>query len=118
MQTFVEFLVLGVQSQHIRVCPERDESKVNPPENCYGFRFFDQDTHTVNGRVFSGERQNVSTYYYGQRFSLDEAKAFHSKENILELLISYMEKHQLTSLVETRFGQYIALQDGDTVLPI
>lgn len=119
LKHYVEYLYPGllVSETSVSEIPERDVSKVEISDNCFGFRFFDRTVTVVDGETLTGDRKNVSGWHYqGEKMSLEQVKETFGGDGKHETLIWNMENNGYASVVKTKFGQFIPLSDEDTVI--
>lgn len=119
LKNYVEFLSPGAHAiEHsVKEIPERDAKKVELSDTCFGFRFFDRTVINIDGETFTGERKNVSGWYYiGKKLTLKKLKAAFGNDENYRTLIFNMEIREFNAVVETKFGYFIPLHDDDKVL--
>ncbi|MCI8655787.1 MAG: hypothetical protein HFJ48_08055 [Clostridia bacterium] len=119
LKHFVEYLYPGVfvSETSVEEIAERDTKKVTFSDGCFGFRFFDKSVTVVDGETLTGERKNISNWYYqGEKMTLAEVKEKHGDDRDYHILISNMENNGYNAVVKTKFGQFIPLNDGDTII--
>ena len=79
LKHYVEFLYPGlfVSEASVEEIAERDVKKVELPDNCFGFCFFDRTVTVIDGQTLTGDRKNVSGWYYqGEKMTLEQVKPF------------------------------------------
>lgn len=119
LKHYVEYLYPGiiVSKTSVNEIPERDVNKVDIPANCFGFRFFDRMVTVVDGETLTSDKNNVSGWHYqGEKMTLEQAKATYGNDGEHNILISNMEINGYAAVVKTKFGQFIPLRDGDTII--
>jgi len=119
LKHYVEFLYPGllVSETSVEEIAERDTKKVEMSDSCFGFRFFDRTVSVIDGETLTGDRKNVSGWYYqGEKMTLEQVKASFGNDRNYRILISNMENNGYDAVVKTKFGQFIPLNDGDTIL--
>ena len=119
LKHYVEYLYPGiiVSETSVSEIPERDVSKVNISDRCFGFRFFDRTVTVVDGELLTGDRKNVSGWHYqGEKMTLEQVKATNGNDGKYDILISNMECNGWSTVVKTKFGQFMPLESDDTVI--
>lgn len=119
LKHYVEYLHPGiiVSETSVREISERDVSKVEISDNCFGFRFFDRTVTFVDGEMFTGKRKNISGWHYrGKKMTLNQVKATFGNDSKYSILISNMECNDVRAVVRTQFGQFIPLNDDDQII--
>lgn len=119
LKHYVEYLYPGifVSETSVSEISERDVAKIELSDNCFGFRFFDRTVTIVDGEILTGERKNVSGWHYqGEKMTLEQVKATYGNDGKHDILISNMENNGYVSVVKTKFGQFMPLNDDDTVI--
>lgn len=119
LKHYVEYLHPGiiVSETSVSEISERDVSKVEISDNCFGFRFFDRTVTVVDGEMLTGDRKNISGWHYcGEKMTLDQVKATFGNDSKYSILISNMECNDVRAVVRTQFGQFIPLNDGDQII--
>lgn len=119
LKHFVEYLYPGiiVSETSVEEVAERDVKKVEVSDSCFGFRFFDRTVSVVDGETLTGDRKNVSGWFYqGERMTLNEVKERFGNDRNYSILISNMENNGYDAVVKTRFGQFMPLNKEDTVI--
>lgn len=119
LKHYVEYLYPGiiVSETSVSEIPERDVSKVEVSGNCFGFRFFDRTVTVVDGETLTGDRKNVSGWHYkGEKMTLEQVKATFGNDGKHDNLIFNMENNGYAAVVKTKFGQFMPLNDNDTVI--
>ena len=109
LKHYVEYLYpsIFVSETSVSEISERDVAKIELSDNCFGFRFFDRTVTFVDGEILTGERKNVSGWHYqGEKMTLEQVKATYGND----------ENNGYVSVVKTKFGQFMPLNDGDTVI--
>lgn len=118
---YVEYMhnVMG-NTTTVKEIPERDVDKVEIPKNClcFGFRFFDRTEVVVDGKVLTGEKENVSGwYYFGELLTIEQLKEIPDKTGWFANLIRNMELNGFKAVVKTKqLGLYVKLCEGDMVI--
>lgn len=120
---YVEFLFPGLvfSDTCVKEVSERDVNKVSklmrPSTNCFGFRFFDKTVTVVDGETLTGEKKNISGWYYwGEKMTLEQVKATYGSDNNYHNLIKNMVNNGYEAVVKTESCQFIPLLWNDTVL--
>lgn len=119
LKHYVEFLYPGlfVSEASVEEIAERDVKKVELPDNRFGFCFFDRTVTVIDGQTLTGDRKNVSGWYYqGEKMTLEQVKAVFGNDSNYRILISNMEGNGWNAVVRTKFDQFMPLEDNDTVL--
>ncbi len=119
LKHYVEYLYpdIIVSETSVSEIPERDVKKIELSDDCFGFRFFDRTVIVVDGETLTGDRKNVSSWYYqGEKMTLEQVKAAYGNDGKHDILISNMENNGYVSVVKTKFGQFMPLNDDDTVI--
>lgn len=119
LKHYVEYLHPGifVSETSVREISERDVSKVEISDNCFGFRFFDRTATIIDGEMLTGDRKNISGwYYYGEKMTLEQVKSTFGNDSKYRILISRMENKDIKVVVKTKLDQFIPLNDGDEVI--
>ena len=119
LKHYVEFLYPGLfcSEASVEEIAERDVNKVELPDNCFGFCFFDRTVTVIDGQTLTGDRKNVSGWYYqGETMTLEQVKAVFGNDSNYRILISNMESNGYNAVVRTKFDQFMPLEDNDTVL--
>ncbi len=119
LKHYVEYLYPGiiVSETSVSEIAERDVSKVEISDHCFGFRFFDRTVTVVDGENLTGDRKNISGWYYqGEKMTIEQVKATFGSDSKYDILISNMENNGYTSVVKTKFGQFMPLNDEDKVI--
>ena len=94
LKHYVEFLYPGIYiaSTNFTEIPERDVSKVEIPDNCFLFRFFDRIVSVIDG-IPSPDRKNISNWYYkGEEMTLEQIKARFRNDDKYMIAIYCIEK--------------------------
>jgi len=115
-QTYIEYLHAGYVI-YTSCKPVKDRTIPKKlPNNCFGFRFYDQTEVKKNKEVLVGKPKNYSTWHYeaGKVYTLEEVKKKYPGNTIL---ISNMQKDDTKRVLMTKFGQAIALKDKNIILP-
>ena len=119
LKHYVEYLHPGIifSESSVEEIAERDVKAVNMPDSCFGFRFFDRTVTDIDGETLAGGRKNVSGWYLqGEKMTLEQVKAIYGSDHNYRILISNMEGNGYGAVVKTKFGQFIPLNNNDTVL--
>lgn len=119
LKHFIECLHPGVifSETSIIEIPERDVKKVNLSASCYAFRFFDKTVTMIDGEILTGDRKNISGWYYkGEIMSFEQVKSEFGNDIEYRNIISNMEINGIKTVVRTKFGQLMPLNENDTVL--
>ena len=119
LKHYVEYLHPGifVSETSVSEIPERDVSKIEISDNCFGFRFFDRTVTVVDSEMLTGDIKNISGWYYrGEKMTLEQVKATFGNDSEYSSLISNMECNDVGAVVKTKFGQFIPLNDGDEMI--
>ena len=119
LKHYVEYLYPGIlfSETSVKEVAERDVKAVDISDGCFGFRFFDRTVTVIDGETLTGDRKNVSGWYYqGEKMTLEQVKATHGSDHNYRMLISNMENNGYGTVVKTKFGQFMPLNDNDTVL--
>lgn len=119
LRHYVEYLYPGliVNESSVKEIAERDEKKVEVTDNCFGFRFFDRTVTIIDGETLTGERKNVSGWYYkGEKLTLDQLKKSFDNDKNYRRVISNMECNGYAAVLKNKFGQFIPLNYNDTVI--
>lgn len=119
LKHYVEYLYPGifVSETSVSEISERDVSKVEISDNCFGFRFFDRTVTVVDGEPLFGDRKNVSGWHYqGEKMTIEQVKATFGNDSKYNILISNMENNGYTAVVKTKFGQFMPLNGEDKVI--
>lgn len=119
LKHYVEYQYFGIpfSETSVREISERDVSKVSISDNCFGFRFFDRTMTVVDGEILTGNRKNISGWYYkGEKMTLEQVKATLGNDDNYRILISKMGCNDVSTVVKTKFGQFRPLHDGDEVI--
>ena len=122
LKHYVEYRCIGnlvsETQDYVYEIAERDVSKVNIEDDCFGFRFFDRTEMVVDGEILTGDRKNISGWYYiGEKITLEQIKATYGNTECIQNISNYMKYHNLTTCVKTKVKGYIyALNDEDQVI--
>lgn len=125
MTHYIDYLYPGfpIMNHSTHEIAERDENKVELPEGCVGFRFFDKSSD-------SSKRENISGWYYkGEKVTTDDLNSLleeiktwprtnaygYQVEKINNMLdkLACLSTH---AAVITADNQLLQLFEGDTVL--
>lgn len=116
LKHYVEYFYPGILFSETSVdeIKERNPNKINLPENCYGFRFFDRIEIKKDDEILKGEKKNISGIYYdGKVFTLEEVKhKFPNKKN----LIQNMEYDDWNKVVKTKTGGFYPFKQEDKII--
>lgn len=114
-KTFVVFLSPGSlfpNEQHVEVLNRG--VKVNVPNNCFGYYFYDRAETTLDGETLYGQPKNKSgRTYIGEVVTIEQVE----KELPQSILYSNMRSNKWDKVVRTRMGNYQPIESGDTVIP-
>jgi len=116
VKQYVEFLYPGalVSETEVKEVKDRDPSRLEVPEGCFGYRFFDRQEAVVDGETLVGQPRNYSGMtYFGQAMTLAEVKR--EMPDALTL-ISNMEGNGWERVVKTRRGNFQPLELEDRVI--
>ena len=119
LKHYVEYLSPGIfiSETSVSEISERDVKKVEIPDNCFGFRFFDRTVTVIDGEMLTGDRKNISNWYYkGEKMTLDQVKETFGNDSKYKNLIWNMEHNNYSAVVKTQFGQFMPLADGDKII--
>lgn len=119
LKHYVEYLYPGiiVSETSVEEISERDVSKVELSDNCFGFRFFDRTVTVIDGETLTGDRKNISGWHYkGEKMTLEQVKANYGSDRNYETLIWNMENNDYPAVVKTKFGQFMPMNNDDTVI--
>jgi hypothetical protein len=93
---------------------DRDPNKVNVPDSCYAFQFFDRNEIVDGDEVLKGEPKNYSGhYYFGKILTLAELKRKFPEERTW---ISNMECNHWDYVVHTRCGNFRTFSGLDEIV--
>jgi len=112
---YVEFMYPGalVTETSVQEVSARDPTKIEAPENCFGYRFFDRVEGEIDGEAVVGKPKNYSgVHYFGTVKTLDDIKG----EMPGSILQRNMEGNGWDKVVQTRMGNYQPLTVEDVVL--
>lgn len=93
LKHYVEYLYPGilVSETSVKEVAERDVKAVDLSDGCFGFRFFDRTVTVIDGETLTGDRKNVSGWYYqGEKMTLEQVKATYGSDHNYRILISNM----------------------------
>lgn len=94
----------------------RNVEKIEIPDNCLGFRFFDRSVTVINGETLTGDKKNLSGWYYlGEEMTLEQVKETYGDDKNYKILIFNMENNGY-KIVKTKSGKLIPLKENDTVI--
>lgn len=84
LKHYVEYLYPGIlfSETSVKEVAERDVKAVDISDGCFGFRFFDRTVTVIDGETLTGDRKNVSGWYYqGEKMTLEQVKATHGSDH-------------------------------------
>lgn len=85
----------------------------NIPNNCFGYRFFDQEEAEVNGEVLEGKRKHYSgMHYFGTELTFDDVCMLPNTS----ILQSSMRCNGWKTIVKTTTGNFQPLETNDMVI--
>ena len=116
---YVEYLYPGniTNQTSVSEIPRRAVKNIELSDDCIGFRFFDKTETVVDGEVLKGEKRNVSGWYYrGEKMTLQQAKTDYGKNFKTQIILSSMEDLGHTTIVKTKFGDFLPLKKEDKIL--
>ena len=116
LRHYVEIFYPGslFQRSEVKEIEERNPALVDVPDDAFGYRFFDRTEVMSDGKVATGEKENISGMtYFGTAYTLEEIKAKFPQD---KTLISNMELYKWKYLVKTRCGNWQVLEKGDQVI--
>ena len=120
LKHYVEYLYeqgLSINGASICEVSKRDVSEIKLPENALGFRFFDREIVSTDNEVFVGERKNFSGWYYeGETMTIEQLKESLGGAGKYSILVHNMEVNGCSTVIKTKFGQYIPLFQNDNVI--
>ena len=91
------------------------DAPLNIPESAYAYRFYDQESVEVLGETLTGQAKNFSPTHFlgGQVRTRDEVEATEPGS----IMACNMRHNNMARVVITRYGQGIAMAEGDVVEP-
>lgn len=93
---------------------ERDPYKVELDSHLVGFRFFDVDFITDNGKTFTSEPYNYSGWlYFGTRLSYEEIIDIYGDDKEYRILINNMRWNDLKYVCRTFEGRFVPINEND-----
>lgn len=113
---YVEYLYPGaiVTERIVKEVEERSDDVVDPPENCFGYAFFDKtETEVDKEKLTSGEKNRSGTRFFGQVYTLKEVKEKFPEKDIL---ISNIESNNYEKVVQTRCGNFQPFKEEDKIV--
>jgi len=113
-QTYIEYLRPGAFVSDSSTFPVADRTPLaSIPEHAYGYRFYDQEEVITNGELLTGQIKNVGPItYFGRTLTLGQVKDLPGTS----ILRSNMERNGYDRVVNTVFGNFYFLEEGDVVL--
>jgi hypothetical protein len=115
--TYIEFLYPGTffaESGSRRV--ERRELPEAIPGQATGYRFFTRTEVDVDGEKLVGRPKDYSGWtYFGKEYSAEQVQAMAGEH--VRILRDNMRINGWTRVVQTAYGQWYPLTDGDVVVP-
>jgi hypothetical protein len=116
LKHYVTFFYPGafVAEIDLQEVKDRDPSKVNVPDSCYAFQFFDRNEIVDGDEVLKGEPKNYSgNYYFGKVLTLAEVKQKFPEERTL---IANMECNHWDRVVHTICGNFRPFRGLDEIV--
>jgi len=113
--THIEFLYPGTffAESSSRPVPCR-ELPATIPGQATGYRFFTRHEAVVDGEKLVGQPKNYSPWtYFGKEFTLEQVQAMEGDRS--RILLSNMRTNGYGRVVQTAYGNWYPLNDGDTV---
>lgn len=87
------------------------------PKGAYGYRFFSRSEVTQDGETLRGQpKDHIQMTYFGEVMTLEEVKGM-TPAGKYKILVSNMENNRWGRVVRTIRGQFMPLNDGDSVVP-
>lgn len=115
MKHYVEYLFTGRMSR--KKIADRDVDKIEIPDDCVGFKFFDIPETIAEGEPLDRHMTNESGWYYrGEAMSFIDIKAAYGHCPDRQDLIEFMETCCYETAVNTIDGRLIPLDACDTVI--
>lgn len=116
IKQYVEFMYPGAffSETEVREVKERDPTKLEVPQGCFGYRFFERQEVQEGGETLFGQPRNYSgTTYFGKAMTIADVKR---EMPDAKTLISNMENNGWDKVVKTRRGNFQPLQLEDRVI--
>lgn len=117
LKQYIEFFYPGL---FVSESSEQEVADRTPPvelpKGAYGYRFFARSEVTHDGETLRGQPKDYSGMtYYGEVMTLEEVKAL-TPSGDYRILVSNMECNGWGRVVRTVRGQFMPLNDGDSVV--
>jgi hypothetical protein len=115
--TYIEFLYPGLifAENSSRPVPSRELPAVIPGQ-ATGYRFFTRSEVEVDGEKLVGQPKDYSPWtYFGNEYSADQVHALESDHT--RILRDNVRINGWKRVVQTAYGQWYPLNDGDRVVP-
>lgn len=118
-KTFVVFqypgCIVAEEGTPVEVTSRSIES-LDIPEYACGFRFFDRDEATVDGKVYVSEVENQSGWFYlGEEFTVEQVEAMNDHGQF-DTLLANMRGNGWPTVIKTRAGNWFNKNEGDQVV--
>ena len=116
INTYIRYLYPGVFCSDESVLQVKDRTIPKTiPKGVFGFQFFDREVIEKDGEKLFGKEKNHSRYtYFGTKMTREQVENEKPRELIL---IQNMKSNDIKTIVFTKFGQAIPINDDDEVLP-
>jgi hypothetical protein len=114
--TYIEFLYPGLifADSSSRPVPSRELPEVIPGQ-ATGYRFFTRHEAVVNGEKLVGQPKEYSPWtYFGKEYSAEQVQAMDGDH--VRILRDNVRINGWKRLVQTTYGQWYRLEDGDQVV--
>jgi hypothetical protein len=116
-QLYIEYLIAGGFFSESSVSEVADKSTPEKfPYGCFAFRFFEKTkVKTGDGETLYGSQKNLTGWHFlpGEVLTLEDAKTKYPDK---KMVIQNMENNNYSRVIKTMFGQFIPMQEEDTVL--
>lgn len=91
------------------------DAPLSIPESAYAYRFYDQESAEIGGETLIGPAKNLSPTHFlgGQIRTREEVEATEPGS----IMAFNMRANNMARVVITRYGQGIAMAEGDVVEP-
>lgn len=98
----------------VRLVDDRDSTKFQAPENCFGYRFFDREVIFPGDEPVLGKPQNYSgMFYFGKIVSIEDIKEeFPNSDNLVKLLQAF----GWNKIIKTRCGHFREFNNIDSIV--
>lgn len=92
------------------------EDKIDAPDNCFAYYFFDREEVEQDGELLKGEAKNESgRFYFGKAMTAQEIER---TEPNCEILLANMRINKWEKVVKTRMGNFQPIEKNDVILEL